>query len=344
MFKKIPITIITGFLGAGKTTLINQLLTSKHQQSVAIVINEFGEIGVDHQFVLDIEEQIYQMNNGCLCCSLRSDITDVLLSILEAQEKLEFKLDHIIFETTGLADPGPIAQTFFNVPFLKEHFSIDSVLTVVDMEHILHQLYTREEPRKQIAFADKIIFSKADKVPSIVKRKVLSEITKLNPFVEKINVTFNDIVLEDFIGHKLFDASAKTMLEEETVDSPEHASGHSHHEHHHHLNHEDVSSFAIQEYQALDITKIEQWIQGLIYVYGQNLYRYKGILNIEGLSEQIIFQGINMNFQFCKGKPWGNSARESTLIFIGKDIQQNDITESFYNCLHEQPVEHQDSP
>lgn len=337
MANKIPITLLTGFLGAGKTTLINKILTQEHGKHFAIIVNEFGDIGVDHHLVINTEEQIFQMNNGCVCCTLRSDLANTLHSILEAQEKYGFPLDYILFETTGLADPSPIAQTFFRVPFLQENFYLDSVLTVVDMKNILHLLNTRDEPAKQIAFADKLLFTKGKDIPKNIQRKVQETVEKLNPYAEQITT----IEADQLLATHLFQRSAEKLLTMTSEDTHEHEHEHHHehqhdHEHeHHHLHHNQVSSFSIHEKRPLDENKVSQWLNGLVYIYGQELYRYKGILNVQDSPQQIIFQGVNMTFDLNLGRSWKDVPRESVLVFIGKDLNELDIRNSFEKCFAE---------
>ena len=213
MSSKIPVTIVSGFLGAGKTTLINKVLKEKHGEHIAVVINEFGEIGVDHQFVLDVEEEIYQMDNGCLCCTLRTDIADMLKSILMVKEQNGIKVDRVLFETTGLADPAPIAQTFINVPFLNEHFILDAVLTVVDSKNFLYQTTHQTEPAKQVGFADKIFMSKHSLVDDTIYAKVINEVRSINPFAEIQDLDARPVEMKDMFGLELFYASEKKILE-----------------------------------------------------------------------------------------------------------------------------------
>ena len=244
MSSKIPVTIVSGFLGAGKTTLINKVLKEKHGEHIAVVINEFGEIGVDHQFVLDVEEEIYQMDNGCLCCTLRTDIADMLKSILMVKEQNGIKVDRVLFETTGLADPAPIAQTFINVPFLNEHFILDAVLTVVDSKNFLYQTTHQTEPAKQVGFADKIFMSKHSLVDDTIYTKVINEVRSINPFAEIQDLDARPVEMKDMFGLELFYASEKKILEmqenseEEYCEACGHTHAHGEHDHHHHHDEE----------------------------------------------------------------------------------------------------------
>ena len=374
MTQKIPVTIVSGFLGAGKTTLINKVLKEKHGEHIAVVINEFGEIGVDHQFVLDVEEEIYQMDNGCLCCTLRTDIADMLKSILMVKEQTGIRVDRVLFETTGLADPAPIAQTFINVPFLNEHFILDAVLTVVDSKNFLYQTAHQPEPAKQVGFADKIFMSKHSLVDETIYAKVINEVRSINAFAEIQDLDARPVHMSDMFGLELFYASEKKILEmqehaeeeyceecghthahgdhdhehhhhehehhehdhdhehEHEHEHDHHDHDHEHHHHHSHSHHSGINSFVIETDKPLVLANINEWLNELVYIYGPELYRYKGILNVEGLDYQIIFQGVQMSFDISRGRDWNDTKRSSTLVFIGKNLPENQLRESFIAC------------
>ena len=402
MSSKIPVTIVSGFLGAGKTTLINKVLKEKHGEHIAVVINEFGEIGVDHQFVLDVEEEIYQMDNGCLCCTLRTDIADMLKSILMVKEQNGIKVDRVLFETTGLADPAPIAQTFINVPFLNEHFILDAVLTVVDSKNFLYQTAHQTEPAKQVGFADKIFMSKHSLVDDTIYTKVINEVRSINPFAEIQDLDARPVEMKDMFGLELFYASEKKILEmqenseEEYCEACGHTNAHGEHDHHHHHDeehceecghshahgehdeyceecghthahgehdhdhhhdkehhhdhdhdhhhhghhhhkhhhHSGINSFVIETEKPLVLAHINEWLNELVYIYGPELYRYKGILSVEGLDYQIIFQGVQMSFDISRGRDWNDTDRKSTLVFIGKNLPEDTLRESFVACTN----------
>ena len=384
MSSKIPVTIVSGFLGAGKTTLINKVLKEKHGEHIAVVINEFGEIGVDHQFVLDVEEEIYQMDNGCLCCTLRTDIADMLKSILMVKEQNGIKVDRVLFETTGLADPAPIAQTFINVPFLNEHFILDAVLTVVDSKNFLYQTAHQTEPAKQVGFADKIFMSKHSLVDDTIYTKVINEVRSINPFAEIQDLDARPVEMKDMFGLELFYASEKKILEmqenseEEYCEACGHTHAHGEHDHHHHHDeehceecghshahgehdeyceecghthahgehdhdhhhdkehhhHSGINSFVIETEKPLVLAHINEWLNELVYIYGPELYRYKGILSVEGLDYQIIFQGVQMSFDISRGRDWNDTDRKSTLVFIGKNLPEDTLRESFVACTN----------
>ena len=374
MSQKIPVTIVSGFLGAGKTTLINKVLKEKHGEHIAVVINEFGEIGVDHQFVLDVEEEIYQMDNGCLCCTLRTDIADMLKSILMVKEQNGIRVDRVLFETTGLADPAPIAQTFINVPFLNEHFILDAVLTVVDSKNFLYQTAHQPEPAKQVGFADKIFMSKHSLVDETIYTKVINEVRSINAFAEIQDLDARPVHMSDMFGLELFYASEKKILEmqehaeeeyceecghthahgdhdhdhhhhdhdhdhhdhdhehEHEHEHDHHDHDHEHHHHHSHSHHSGINSFVIETDKPLVPANINEWLNELVYIYGPELYRYKGILNVEGLDYRVVFQGVQMSFDISRGRDWEDTKRSSTLVFIGKNLPENQLRESFIAC------------
>lgn len=347
MNKKIPVTIVTGFLGAGKTTLINKVLHEKHNEKIAVIINEFGSVGVDHQFVLDVEETIYQMDNGCICCTLRDDIAETLDAILRAKKDGAIEVDRILFETTGLADPAPIAHTFINVPFLNDNFIVDAVLTVVDAKNFLHEIKTQDEPAKQAGFADKIFLTKHDLIDDEMYYKVMDELRLINAFAPIQDLDKQPIQLKDMFDLELFYASEEKILEmEERANSEvcqvcgehhhhdhhEHDHDH-HHSHEHHHNHNGISSFVIQTERPLDLNKVNRWLDELIYNYGESLYRYKGIFYVENIDYQVIFQGVQMSFDINRGRDWGPTQKQTTLVFIGKNLPEHKIREEFNQCL-----------
>ncbi|NEW66311.1 GTP-binding protein [Carnobacteriaceae bacterium zg-84] len=389
MPKQIPVTIVSGFLGAGKTTLINKVLKEEHKEHIAVIINEFGSVGVDHQFVLDVKEDIYQMDNGCLCCTLRNDIPSTLESILSAKEKMGVKVDRILFETTGLADPAPIAHTFINVPFLNENFIVDAVLTVVDAKNFLKETKEQEEPAKQVGFADKIFISKHQLVDSQTYHDVIESVRSINAFAPIQDLSEKEVTLKDMFNLELFYASEEKVLEmEERAKEDECPHCHEHHEHgehcchhehgecchhdedcdchdhehchhdehdcdcdcdhhdehghckhhgehkhhHRHPHHSGITSFVFEAEKPLNLSKINQWLNELVYYYGEQLYRYKGILNVEGIEHQIIFQGVQMSFDISKGRDWGPTERKSTLVFIGKNLPEKQLRKGFDEC------------
>ncbi|TVP92141.1 CobW family GTP-binding protein [Alkalibacterium sp.] len=347
MNQKIPVTIITGFLGAGKTTLINALLHQPNDEKIAVIVNEYGDVGVDHNLVVNVEEEVYQMNNGCLCCTLRTDLSDMLRTIYTIREKQTVAIDRIVIETTGLAEPGPIAQTFMRTPFLQDHFELDSVLTLVDAGNALYQIAHFEESVDQIAFADKLLITKGEQVNDHAQHLLKEKLRSINPFADIGKLNLDSIKVGDVIGLNLFNAQ---KMEESTHKDLNHSHEHDHnHDHHHddhshdhdhgchthhHPNHtEGIVTLSLKTEEPVHPTLIDMWMNELIMTYGMDLLRYKGILNLYGDSHQVIYQGVNMAFKAERGEPWDDNKRESVLVFIGKNLPVEEMKQSFGNCI-----------
>ena len=318
----IPVTILTGFLGAGKTTLLNQLMQSKGEEKVVIIVNEYGETNIDHELILsDENEKIFQLNNGCMCCVIREDLVEMFVAILSVVENNGSTFDRVIIETSGLAEPSPIAQTILRTPLLSKYFVMDSILTLVDAEHADYQLTHYTEARDQIAFADKILLTKTDFVSEQKRKEVEQEIEKINPFVDKVSLTGKEN-FEQLIGLDLFDRSFDE--ENELEDDIDHMI--ENHEHHHHT-HTLVDSFVISSDVPFSEEHILSWLQNLIQKYGMNLMRYKGILNIAGVKNQVILQGVNMAFRLEQGKK-KDSKTSTKIVLIGKDLPKTAISDA----------------
>ncbi|EXJ24438.1 putative metal chaperone, involved in Zn homeostasis, GTPase of COG0523 family [Alkalibacterium sp. AK22] len=352
MDQKIPVTIITGFLGAGKTTLINELLHQPNEEKIAVIVNEFGDIGVDHNLVVNVEEDIYQMNNGCLCCTLRADLADMLSSIYAVRKTQEVKIDRIVIETTGLAEPGPIAQTFMRNPVLQEHYSLDSVLTLVDSGNALYQLAHYEESVEQAAFADKLLLTKVEETSDHTIHLVKQKLRTLNPFAQIEELDLEKVRVPDIIGLNLYDEQKVEQSEDHGLDhhheadSEHKACGCGHHNdsgscchgqaHHHEeesTHTSNIVSLSLKTSEPIHPTLIDMWMNELIMTFGMDLLRYKGVLNLYGDSNQIIYQGVNMAFKAERGQPWGEGERESVLVFIGKNLPLEEMRESFNKCI-----------
>ncbi|WP_423190307.1 CobW family GTP-binding protein [Alkalibacterium sp. f15] len=342
MSQKIPVTIITGFLGAGKTTLINELLHQPYDEKVAVIVNEYGDVGVDHNLVVNVEEEVYQMNNGCLCCTLRTDLSDMLRTIYNIREKQSVSIDRIVIETTGLAAPGPIAQTFMRTPFLQAHFEIDSVLTLVDASNALYQMAHYEESIDQIAFADKLLLTKGEQVNSQMLHLLKQKLRSINPFADIDRLNLEEIAVNDVLGLKLFEE--QRTEKDDSLELEEDGGGHEHqHDEHHHHDHdahdhqpnhtEGIVTLSLKAKEPIHPTLIDMWMDELIMTYGMDLLRYKGIIHLYGDANQIIYQGVNMAFKAERGEPWGERERESVLVFIGKDLPLEEMKKSFERCV-----------
>ncbi|SFC59109.1 GTPase, G3E family [Alkalibacterium subtropicum] len=341
MSAKIPVTIITGFLGAGKTTLINELLRQPYDEKVAVIVNEYGDAGVDHNLVVNVEEEVYQMNNGCLCCTLRTDLSDTLRTIYNLIEKQTVLIDRIVIETTGLAAPGPIVQTFMRTAFLQDHFEIDSVLTLVDAGNGLYQMAHYEESIAQIAFADKLFMTKAEQEDDHTVHLVKQKLRSLNPFADIDRLNLDGVSVNDVLGLALFKEQTVKADDgpqvEETHHSHEHHDGHHHenggHEHHHGPHSEGIVTLSLKSRNPIHPTLFDMWMNELIMTYGMDLLRYKGVLQMYGEANQVIYQGVNMTLRTARSEPWGEKERESVFVFIGKNLPLEEMKESFQKCL-----------
>jgi G3E family GTPase len=345
----IPVTVLTGFLGAGKTTLLNHLLSQKHGYKCAIIINEFGAISIDNQLVVGVDEEILELNNGCLCCRVRGDLIKSLNDLFQRQKRF----DYVLIETTGLADPSPVIHTF-KASDLAEKLRLDGVVTVVDALHLEKELQDGPEPAAQIAFADVILLNKTDLVSPDQLEKVEGRIRKMNSLAA-LHRTQNSRI----DPAKIFNVKARELEGSfkipESASPPQHAHGHRHdhdhdpdhddhdHEHeqdhdhrepHHHHHDESVSSFYISDDRPLDLTRVEAWLTEIIRELGGNIYRSKGILQIKGQAKRVIFQGVQTMFDAKPDRLWNvGEKRVSQMVFIGKDLDEAKIRRGFAGCV-----------
>lgn len=323
----LPVTVLTGFLGAGKTSLLNALMEKTKDEQVIVIINEFGDVGIDHEFVLANEnEQIYQMNNGCMCCILRDDLVEQFHAILQARQQGKFKADRIIIETSGLAEPSPIIQTILRTPVLSEEMSIDSVITLVDSQNAASQSHFTEF-KEQIAYTDLVLLTKTDKGDKEAAEKIVRAI---NPWVSIKELDLEQVRYEDYIGLDLFDHGQDTKAMEESIEAI-HVHHHDHDEHHHH-HHSDIETFSLTYTKSFDEELLLDTLGELIMQYGPNMMRYKGIVDLAGADHKIILQGVNMVFRLDEGSLWSQDKRQSKLVFIGQDMPQQIIEESLEKC------------
>lgn len=329
---RVPVTVLTGFLGSGKTTLLNYILKEQTGLKIAVIENEFGEVGVDDALVrkkYDTEEEIFEMNNGCICCTVRGDLIRILGKIFRRKTKL----DAVIIETTGLADPAPVAQTFFMDEDLKSKARLDGVLTVVDCKHIIQHLDeikpkgVENEAVEQVAFADRLLVNKTDLVDAATLAIVKSRLKALNPAAKQIECQYSQVDLKELMGLGGF--NLKRVLEFEP-DFLEESSGH---EHEHDSS---VSSVGITEPGELDMNRLNGWLQKLLKEEGQNIYRMKGVMAIRDMPQKFVFQGVHMLFdgQPMEGCEWKEGeVKANKLIFIGKNLDRDSLISSFKKCL-----------
>jgi G3E family GTPase len=329
----IPVTVITGFLGAGKTTLLNRILTENHGQRIAVIENEFGEIGIDHQLVIQSDEEIFELNNGCICCRVRGDLIRILTKLRQRSNKF----DKVLIETTGMADPGPVAQTFFTDEEVKESFTLDGIVTVVDAKHVSLHFDDTREVREQIGFADVILLNKTDLVTPEELQKTEARIHKMNPMAKLHRTENAGIALDKVLNIGGFDLKRALDLEPDFLKAAEEEHDHEHdegHEEHHDHNHdEDITSVGITTPGDLDETKISNWLNTLLRIKGQDIFRMKGVLSVKGHDKRFVFQGVHMLMDGRADRPWGAEPRHNALIFIGRNLDRKALNEGFRECL-----------
>jgi len=318
----VPVTILTGFLGSGKTTLLNRILKEDHGQRIAVIENEFGEIGVDNEIIETGDEQIVEMNNGCICCTVRGDLIRILGTLKEKRDGGGLKFDRVVIETTGMADPGPVAQTFFTDEEIGNYYLLDSIITLVDAKHAPRQLDEFREAQEQVGFADRILMSKTDLVSQEDSESLSKRLKRMNPRAPIKKVHFGDAPLEEVLDIRGFNLNAVLQLDPEFLLD-------SHHEHH-----DEVESFVFKADRPFDGQKLEQFLSGMIQVYGPDLLRYKGVLWMKGNARRVVFQGVHMMMGGDMGKPWAkNEKKQSVMVFIGKKLPKDIFIAGMEECL-----------
>ena len=342
----IPATILTGFLGSGKTTLLKRVLSEAHGQKIAVIENEFGDENIDNDILVqDSKEQIIQLNNGCVCCSIREDLRTTLSDLAEKKRKGELQFDRVVIETTGLADPGPVAQTFFMDDEIAECYLLDSILTLVDAKHGEQQLDDRQEARRQIGFADKIFISKSDLVDEAAVDALAHRIKHMNPRAPQSRVHFGEVPIASVFDLRGFNLNAKLDIDPDFLNADAHGHDHAHHDHDHehgehcdhpshHVHDDDVKSFVFRSDKAFNPAKLEDFLASIVQVYGPKLLRYKGVLFMKGSPKKVIFQGVHQLMGSDLGPAWApGEKKNSKMVFIGIDLPKDNFLQGLEQCL-----------
>jgi G3E family GTPase len=336
MSDKVPVTVLTGYLGAGKTTLLNRILSEPHGKKYAVIVNEFGEIGIDNELVVGADEEVFEMNNGCICCTVRGD----LIRIIDGLMRRKGKFDAIIIETTGLADPAPVAQTFFVDDAVGRKTRLDAVVTVADAKWLKDRLKDAPEAKNQIAFADVILVNKTDLVEPDDLREVEMRIRGINPYAKVHTTERCQVPLPEVLGRNAFDLDRILDIEPEFLDGGDHdhdhhGDGHGH-DHHHGMKHyhdEEMQALSLKTDKPLDPDKFFPWVQDLVAKDGPSILRAKGILSFKDDPERFVFQGVHMILDGDHQRPWGaGERRESRIVFIGRNLDEDKIRTGFESC------------
>lgn len=345
---KIPVTVLTGYLGAGKTTLLNRILSENHGKKYAVIVNEFGEIGIDNDLIIGADEEVFEMNNGCVCCTVRGD----LVRIIDGLMKRKGKFDAIILETTGLADPAPVAQTFFVDEEVREKTMLDAVVTVADAKWLSDRLKDAPEAKNQIAFADVIVLNKTDLVSKAELAEVEARIRAINPYATLHRTERAQVKLSDVLERGAFDLDRILEIEPEFLEDGGHDHDHDHDHHHHdhhghdhhdhghshgglkHYHDEDMQSLSLRTDKPVDPTKFMPWLQDLVAKDGEKILRSKGILSFKGDDDRYVFQGVHMMLEGDHQRKWKkDEARESRLVFIGRELPEQAIRDGFEKTI-----------
>ena len=341
---RIPVTVLTGYLGAGKTTLLNRILTEPHGQKFAVIVNEFGEIGIDNDLVVNADEEVFEMNNGCICCTVRGDLVRIIAGLLRRRNKF----DAIIVETTGLADPAPVAQTFFMDETVGAKARLDAVVTVADAKWLKDRLKDAPEAKNQIAFADVILLNKIDLVSDEELREVEARIRAINPYARLHRTERSRVAIADVLGRNAFDLDRILEIEPQFLAADDHHDHHHGHDHHHdhdhghdhnggglkHYHDEDMQSVALKTDKPLNPDKFFPWVQELVATEGPNILRSKGILAFKDDPQRFVFQGVHMILDGDHQRDWKpGEARESRIVFIGRNLPEAAIRQGFESCV-----------
>jgi len=343
MSDKTPVTVLTGYLGAGKTTLLNRILSEPHGKKYAVIVNEFGEIGIDNDLVVNADEEVFEMNNGCVCCTVRGD----LIRIIEGLMRRKGRFDAIVVETTGLADPAPVAQTFFMDEAVGEKARLDAVVTVADARWLKDRLKDAPEAKNQIAFADVILLNKTDLVSEPDLQEIEARIRGINPYAKLHRTERAQIALSEVLDRNAFDLDRILDIEPEFLHGEHDHDHHHHHDHDHghdhahhrhgglkHYHDEEMQSLSLKSDKPLDPGKFFPWIQDLVAKEGPAILRSKGILSFKDDPDRFVFQGVHMILDGNHQRPWrDDEKRESRIVFIGRQLPEEKIRQGFAGCV-----------
>jgi G3E family GTPase len=342
----IPVTILTGFLGSGKTTLLKHILTEDHGKKIAVIENEFGEENIDNDILVqDHEENIVQMSNGCICCTIRGDLVEALNALWEQRKEKKIHFDRVVIETTGVANPGPVAQTFFMDDDVADHYVLDAVVTLVDAKHGQQQLSEHEEAQRQVGFADRIFITKTDLVSSSEVEALRQRLMHMNPRAPISAISKGVVPLDAVLDLKGFNLNAKLDIDPHFLEQDDHDHahcGHDHshdhsncgHDHHGHAGHTDrIQSFVFRSDKPFDHKKLEDFLGGILEVFGEKMLRYKGVLYVKGSSRKVVFQGVHQMMGSDLAGPWGAEPKQTRMVFIGIDLPKDTLLAGLEGCL-----------
>ena len=321
--RPIPVTILTGFLGSGKTTLLNHILSAPHGEKIAVIENEFGEVGIDNELLVAGSEQIVEMNNGCICCTVRGDLVRILndLAVQRDAGKLDFA--RVVIETTGLADPGPVAQTFFLDEAIARRYVLDAVVVTVDAVHAMRQLDEQPQVQEQVGFADRLLLTKTDLVDAEQQVRLAERLAGINPRAPLRPVLHGEVPLTELLDIRGFNLDAVLEVAPDFL-----AGGHKH------RHHDRVSSFVFRADRPFDGERLQDFLAAMIRIYGPDLLRYKGVLAVAGVPARVIVQGVHELLGSCSGAPWSEEeAPKSTMVFIGRDLPREIIEQGLRQSL-----------
>ncbi|MFZ2855798.1 MAG: GTP-binding protein [Rhodocyclaceae bacterium] len=318
----IPVTILTGFLGSGKTTLLNRILAERHGEKIAVIENEFGEVGIDNELLLSSADQIVEMNNGCICCTVRGDLIRILGELADQRAAGTLHFDRVLIETTGLADPAPVAQTFFIDEVISTRYLLDAVITVVDAKHAMQQLDANDQAQEQVGFADRLLLSKTDLVDAEQIEALSQRLTRMNPRAAIQAVHFGQTPLREILDIRGFNLNAILDIEPGFLAS------------HHHRHDDRIESFVFRAERDFDGKRLQDFLGAIVRLYGVDMLRYKGVLAVDEMPNRVIFQGVHELMGGSVGAPWSEGeARGSTMVFIGRDLPREIFEQGLAQCL-----------